>query len=83
MRNLFDPPLRGPFQLVLVLVLSAAYFFGSHGPRGIPINRRPSFFEEFQSGDPSEFAVLFSLGLLIWIGYAIAITITDYRNGHF
>jgi hypothetical protein len=39
--------------------------------------------EEFQSGNPSDIAVLISLGLLIWIGYAIAVTIMDYRNGHF
>lgn len=87
MRNLldplhlfYDPPLRGPMQLMLVLVSSALYLFYRPGRF---MNRRPSVFEEFQSGNPSDFAVLVSLGLLIWIGCAIAVTIMDYRNGHF
>ncbi|WP_156385686.1 hypothetical protein [Devosia sp. Root685] len=77
---LYDPPVRGPLQLVLVLVSSAIYLFYRPGRF---MNRRPSVFEEFQSGNPSELAVLISLGLLLWIGYAIAVTIMDYRNGHF
>lgn len=85
MWNLFESPRRGITQLVLALLLSAFYFFGNPQPRHTMAlspfrERRPSIFDQFQSGNPDDFAVLFALGLIIWIIYAIAVTIVDYRT---
>lgn len=79
---LFDPPLRGPIHLVLVFLVAAASLFRRGGRYSFFSGHHPSVFDEFISGNPSDFAVLFSLGLLIWVGFAIAVTIEDYRNGH-
>ena len=87
MYKLFDgPPPRGLVQLILTLLLCGVYFFGSPKPRhelGIVSfwkTREPSFFEQMRSGSPSDFVVLFTLGLIIWILYSIAVTIVDYRS---
>jgi hypothetical protein len=77
MYRLFDGPPRGIVQLIAAILLSLLYFFGTPG-RGY--SRRPSFFEEFQSGNPSDFAVLFGFALLVWIGFSVAVTIMDYRS---
>lgn len=77
MYRLFDGPPRGIIQLIAAMLASLLYFFGTPG-RGH--SHRPSFFEEFQAGTPSDFAVLFTFGLLLWIGFSIAVTLTDYRN---
>jgi hypothetical protein len=53
-------------------------------PSGRTYRRGPSLLEQFQSGNPSDFAVLFVLGWIIVIFYAIAVTVMDYRRnqGH-
>ncbi|UXN68238.1 hypothetical protein N8A98_13225 [Devosia neptuniae] len=71
-------PASGILQLVIATGMGFLMFTRDNGPR---FNRtKPSFLEEFQSGNPSDFAVLFVLGWIIVIGYAIAVTIMDYRR---
>jgi hypothetical protein len=84
MWNLFDSPRRGLTQLVFACLASAYYFFGTPVRRETwgfsPFQKRePSYFEQFQSGSPSDFVVLFTLFLIIWIVFAIATVIVDYR----
>ncbi len=84
MWSLFDCPKRGLTYLALAVIASAVYFFGNPGPRNTwylaPFREgRPSFFEQFQSGNPNDFAVVFTFGLILWIGYAVAVLISDYR----
>lgn len=74
----FDgPPPRGMVQLILSLLGSAFYFFVYDGRYG---SRFPTTFEQFQSGNPDDFSVLFALGLIIWIGFSIAVVIVDFRS---
>ncbi|UXN76077.1 hypothetical protein N8D56_25560 (plasmid) [Devosia sp. A8/3-2] len=78
MYRLFDGPLpRGIIQLILSLLASAFYFFIYNGRYRV---QRPTIFEQFQSGSPDDFSVLYAGGLLIWIGFSIAVVITDFRN---
>lgn len=78
MYRLFDgPPPRGIVQLILCLLASAFYFFVYSGRFG---RRFPTIFEQFQSGNPDDFAVLFGLGLIIWIGFSIAVVIVDFKS---
>lgn len=53
-------------------------------PGGTRTKREPSFLQEFQSGNPSDLAVLFVLAWIIVLFYAIAVTVMDYRRnqGH-
>ena len=87
MHRLFDgPPPRGLVQLIITLALCGFYFFGTPKPRYQPAivsfwgPREPSFFEQMRSGSPSDFVVLFTLGLIILIVYSIAVAIVDYRK---
>ncbi len=74
----WDGPVRGPIQLAGAILGSAYLFFFHDGrwPR-----QYPTLFEQFQTGSPSDFAVIMSLGMIICIGYAVAVTIADYRDG--
>lgn len=76
MWNLLDGPPRGLLHLGATIGLSALMFVTSPGRGG----RGPSVLEQFQSGNPSDFAVVYTLGILIWIGYAVAVVIADYRS---
>lgn len=81
MYKLFDGSPSGIVQLVVSVAASSYYFFVYDGNFR---RSRPTFFEEFKGGEPSDFAVLLGLGLLLWIGYSIAVVIADYRsNGRF
>lgn len=75
-------PASGILQFLAAGALGLLMFIRPNGPR---FNRtRPSFLQEFQSGNPSDIAVLFVLGWIIVILYAIAVTIMDFRRsqGH-
>lgn len=76
MYRLFEGPPRGILQLIASLVASFIYFFVYDGRYG---RRYPTFFEEFQSGNPNDFVVVFTFGLILWIGYSVAVVISDYR----
>ncbi len=72
----WDGPVRGSLQLASSILCSACYFFFYNGSRG---RRHPTMFEEFQSGSPSDFTVLVSVGMMLLIGYSIAWFIVDKR----
>ncbi len=74
----WDGPVRGHIHLAVAILFSAYHFFLNDGRRGV---RHPTMFEQFQTGSPSDFVVLVSLGMIIWIGYAVAVLIVDYRDG--
>lgn len=77
MYRLFDGPPRGVVQLIISVLASAYYFFMHDGRYG---RHYPTIFERFQDGNPNDFQVLFTFGLFLWIGYSVAVTISDYRQ---
>lgn len=70
-------PLHGTIKLI-GSVIGAGYFFFFE--RGSFRYRRPTLHEKFQSGTANDVEVLIGLGMIILIGYCVAVMISDIRS---
>lgn len=72
----WEGPVRGLAQLAASILLSAYYFFVYTGGRD---HKHPTMFEQFQTGNPHDLTVLIAFGMILMIGYSVAVVISDYR----
>jgi hypothetical protein len=71
------PPRHGTILVIASLIGTAGLFIRRPGRYW---NTGPSLYERFQSGTASDVDILFSLAMIIFIAYRVAVMILDIRS---